>query len=213
MTSTIDPLAPDGAVVVLPDGGRVLVSHLLDSDRQELAERYLELSPAARRMRFFNAPDHLSSRLLDYLVDVDGLDRCALVARALDDVDTPGVGIARYARSRDDPSCAEAAVTVLDAYQSRGIGSALMHRLADQARRNGISTFTASVMWENRELLDGLRSLGADIEPSEPGVASVRISLPPPEADLSDVRETELHRALRVFAERVGEAIGLRFEH
>jgi len=65
-------------------------------------------------------------------------------------------------------------------------------------------------MWENRELLDGLRAIGADIQPSEPGVASVRIALPPVEADL---HETELHRVLRVFAERVGDAIGLRFEH
>jgi GNAT superfamily N-acetyltransferase len=216
MTWSTDPLACDGDVVSLADGGRVLVRQLLPSDRDELAQRYLELSPEARRMRFFNAPDHLSTRLLDYLVDVDGVDRCAIVARALDDDDgdeAPGVGIARYARSRDDPSCAEAAVTVLDAYQGRGIGSTLMHRLADHARRNRISTFTASVMWENRELLDGLRALGADIEPSEPGVASVRISLPPLHAEVVDPRETELHRALRVFAERVGDAIGLRFDH
>jgi GNAT superfamily N-acetyltransferase len=160
-------------------------------------------------MRFFNAPDHLSARLLDYLVDVDGVDRCALVAFAVDADGAPGVGIARYARSHDEPTCAEAAVTVLDAYQSRGIGTELMHRLAEQARRNGISTFTASVMWENRELLDGLRALGAEIRPSEPGVASVQIAIPPAEVDIP---ETELHRVLRVFAERVGEAIGLRFE-
>jgi GNAT superfamily N-acetyltransferase len=209
MPTTLDPLPRDDELLSLPDGGRVLVRDLLASDRDELAERYLELSPEARRMRFFNAPERLSSRLLDYLVDVDGVDRCALVARAVDDVGSPGVGIARYARSRDDPTCAEAAVTVLDAYQSRGIGSALMHRLADRARRNGISTFTATVMWENRELLDGLRALGAVIEPSEPGVASVRIALPPSE---TGIHETELHRVLRVFAERVGEAIGLRFD-
>jgi GNAT superfamily N-acetyltransferase len=208
MTSN-GPNISDGDVVSLSDGGRVLVRQLLPSDRAELAERYLELSPEARRLRFFNAPDHLSTRLLDYLVDVDGVDRCAIVARALDEAGTPGVGIARYARSQDDPSCAEAAVTVLDAHQGRGIGTLLMHRLAEQARRHGISTFTASVMWENRELLDSLRAMGARIEPSEPGVASVRIVLPASGADLP---ESELHRVLRVFAERVGEAIGLRFE-
>jgi GNAT superfamily N-acetyltransferase len=209
MTSTGDPQAGNGDTVVLADGGRLFVRHLLASDREELAERYLELSPEARRLRFFNAPDHLSTRLLDYLLDVDGVDRCALAAFAIDADGAPGVGIARYARSHDDPSCAEAAVTVLDAYQSRGIGTELMFRLAEQARRNGISTFTASVMWENHELLDSLRTLGAEIQPSEPGVASVRIALPSAEASLP---ETELHRILRVFAERVGEAIGLRFE-
>jgi GNAT superfamily N-acetyltransferase len=209
MTSTTGPRDGDGDVIVLDDGGRLLVRGLRASDRDELAERYLELSPEARRLRFFNAPDHLSTRLLDYLVDVDGVDRCALVAFAMDDVGTPGVAIARYARSRDDATRAEAAVTVLDAYQRRGIGTALLHRLAEAARRNGISTLTATVMWENRALLDGLRALGADIRPSEPGVASVEIAVPPEQAEY---RETDLHRFLRAFAERVGEAIGLRFE-
>lgn len=200
---------PDPEVVSLADGGRILIRELRPSDREELAERYLELSPEARRLRFFNAPDHLSARLLDYLMDVDGPDRCAVVAFAVDDDGTPGVGLARYVRSREDPECAEAAVTVLDRYQNRGIATALLRVLADHARADGISTFTASVMWENRKLLDGLRAFGAEVAPSEPGVASVRIALPAPEVELP---ETDLHRALRIFAARVDEMIGLRFE-
>jgi GNAT superfamily N-acetyltransferase len=174
-----------------------------------LAQRYLELSPEARRLRFFNAPSHLSDALLDYLMDVDGSDRCALVAFAVDDEGAPGVGLARYVRSRDEPDSAEAAVTVLDRYQHRGIATTLLQRLADRARADGISTFTATVMWENRQLLDGLRAFGAEVAPSEPGVASVRISLPAPDVA---VPESDLHRALRIFAERIDEMIGLRFE-
>lgn len=209
MTHGIETDPSDGEVVALSDGGRILVRPLLASDRDELAQRYLELSPEARRLRFFNAPDHLSARLLDYLMDVEGPDRCALVAQAVDD-GGPGVGLARYVRSRDDPSFAEAAVTVLDAYQSRGIATALMHRLADEARDHGISTFTASVMWENRQLLDGLRAFGAQVAPGEPGVAEVRIALP--DADTA-LPESQLQRVLRVFAARVDDVIGLRFHH
>ena len=199
----------NGEVVTLPDGGRILVRHLQPSDRDELAQRYLELSPEARRLRFFNAPDHLSDRLLDYLMDVDGADRCALVAFAIDDDGAPGVGLARYVRSRDDPECAEAAVTVLDRYQNRGVATMLLRRLAEHARADGISTFTASVMWENRKLLDGLRAFGAEVTPNEPGVATVRIALPAPDVELP---ESDLHRALRLFAARIDEMIGLRFE-
>ncbi len=198
----------DGEVVTLPDGGHILVRHLRPSDRTELAQRYLELSPEARRLRFFNAPGHLSERLLDYLMDVDVPNRSALVAFALDDEGVPGVGIARYSRSRDEPDTAEAAVTVFDTHQNRGIATALLLRLADEARRYGITTFTASVMWENRDLLDGLRAFGADVRPSEPGVASVRIALPEPETAQP---ASELHDVLRVFADRVGQAIGLKF--
>jgi GNAT superfamily N-acetyltransferase len=209
MAEITEVSVPDAEVVTLADGGRILVRSLLPSDRDELAERYLELSPEARRLRFFNAPDHLSERLLDYLMDVDGPDRCAVVAFAIDDDGTPGVGVARYVRSREDPDCAEAAVTVLDRYQNRGIATTLLHQLADHARADGISTFTASVMWENRKLLDGLRAFGAEVAPSEPGVASVRIALPAPDVVLP---ETDLRRALRIFAARVDEMIGLRFE-
>jgi GNAT superfamily N-acetyltransferase len=209
MPDNADVFAPDADVVILADGGRILVRPLLPSDRDELAERYLELSPEARRLRFFNAPDRLSARLLDYLMDVDGPDRCAFVAQAIDDEGTPGVGLARYVRSRDDARLAEAAVTVLDAYHSRGIATALLRRLADHARDHGITTFTASVMWENRQLLDGLRSFGAEVEPSEPGVAEVRIALPDPETALP---ESQLHRVLRAFAARVDDVIGLRFQ-
>ncbi len=196
-------------VVTLADGGRILVRPLVASDRDELAERYLQLSPEARRLRFFNAPDRLSDRLLDHLMDVDGPDRCALAAFAIDDDGAPGVGLARYARSRDDHSSAEAAVTVLDAYQSRGIATSLLHRLADHACRHGISTFTASVMWENGGLLDGLRAFGAEVAPSEPGVASVRIALPDPDVSRP---ESELQRALSIFAAQLDERVGLRFE-
>ena len=178
MTEFLDPAAtdadpgadPGAEVVTLADGGRILIRPLLPTDRDELAERYLELSPEARRLRFFNAPEHLSDRLLDYLMDVDGPDRCALVAFALDHEETPGVGLARYVRSRDEPECAE---------------------------------------WENRQLLDGLRAFGAEVAPSEPGVASVRIALPEPDVA---VPESDLHRALRIFAERVDDLVGLRFE-
>lgn len=209
MTDTIGAPSPDAEVVALADGGRILVRRLLRADREELAQRYLQLSPVARRLRFINPPGHLSDRLLDSLLDVDGPDRCALVAVAVDAEDSPGVGLARYVRSREDPALAEAAVTVVEAYQQRGIATALLQRLAGEARRNGISTFTATVMWENGRLLDRLRAFGAEVSPSEPGVASVRIALP--DADVA-APECQLRRALRVFAARVDEMIVLRFD-
>jgi GNAT superfamily N-acetyltransferase len=165
-------------VHTLRDSGRILVRALRADDRSEMAARYEELSPASRRLRFFNAPKHLSGRLLDYLVDVDGLNRFALGAQAIDEPGHPGVGVARYSRNRDDPSTAEAAVTVLDSHCNRGIGTILLTSLADEALAHGITTFTASVMWENQVLLDSLRAIGAVVAPDEPGVAAVSVELP-----------------------------------
>ena len=185
----------------LRDGGRILVRPLRPSDRIELATQYEELSPASRRLRFFNAPKHLSGSQLDYLVGVDGVDRFALGARMLDEPGQPGVGVARCARDHDDPCMAEAAVTVLDSYCNRGIGTILLTSLVDEARARGITRFTASVMWENHLLLDSLRAYGAVVVPDEPGVAAVSVELP---RDGKEFVGSVLYRVLRIVAGHLG---------
>ncbi len=192
--------APE-TVHTLRDGGRLLVRRLRADDREELATRYEELSTESRRLRFFNAPDHLSGRLLDYLIDVDGVNRFALGARMIDEPGQPGVGVARFARDHDDPSTAEAAVTVLDAYCNRGIGRILLTSLVDEARTHGITTFTASVKWENEMLLASLRAYGAVVVPDEPGVAAVSVELPP---DSKELIGSVLYRVLQTVAVRLG---------
>jgi GNAT superfamily N-acetyltransferase len=189
------------SVHTLRDGGRILVRSLRPSDRDEIAAGYDQLSPESRRLRFFNAPDHLSERLLDYLLDVDGVDRVALVARAIDEPGTPGVAVARYARDHHDPATAEAAVTVLDDHRNRGIATVLLTSLVDEALANGITTFTASVMWENEVLLDALREYGATVVPDEPGVAAVRVVLP---QDAKEFVGSPLHQMLHTIAARFG---------
>ncbi|HEY7628747.1 MAG TPA: GNAT family N-acetyltransferase [Ilumatobacteraceae bacterium] len=187
-------------VYTLRDGGRILVRPLRASDAPELAAQYEELSAPARRLRFFNAPEHLSGQLLEYLVDIDGDNRFALGARMLDEPGQPGVAVARYVRDHDDPTTAEAAATVLDSYCSRGIGTILLTSLVDVARAHGITTFTASVMWENRALLDSLRAYGAVVEPDEPGVAAVSVELP---RDAEEFAGSTLHRVLQAVAQAV----------
>jgi hypothetical protein len=70
------------------------------------------------------------------------------------------------------------AVTVVDAYQRRGIGTLLLWDLVDVARSHDITTFTATVMWESSGLLDAILAAGAIVEPAEPGVAAIRFELP-----------------------------------
>jgi GNAT superfamily N-acetyltransferase len=185
----LDSGAPVTREHVLRDGTRVVVRPLVPGDRDELRERYGELSAVSRRLRFVSAPEQLSGRLLDHLLDVDYDQRHAIVAALVDSPGAPGVGIARYVRRRDDPTIAEAAVTVFDEHQGRGIGTLLLTNLVATALDHGIGAFVADVMWENAELLDRLRSVGAVVVPGEPGVASVRVALPttPEELETSPV--------------------------
>jgi GNAT superfamily N-acetyltransferase len=169
---------PPARLHVLPDGTRLLVRPLVAEDRDEMQMQYGHLSPESRRLRFVSAPGHLSEQLLDHLFDVDFVDRYALVGALVDEPGVPGVGVARYVRRRDEPATAEAAVTVIDDHQRRGIGTVLLTELVDAALRNGITTFTGDVMWDNRGFLDRLKRVGASVQPGEPGLASVLVELP-----------------------------------
>jgi len=190
----------------LTDGTRVLVRALRPTDRYELARGYMQLSEEAKRRRFFSAPPELSEADLDYLTNLDYVDHFAWAAFALDEPGSPGVGVARYVRDHDRDDVAEAAVTVLDHYQGRGLGTLLLLHLAEEAQKNGIRTFVNYVLWENRALLEGLAAAGGRITPAEAGVARVEIDLPPTDAE--DARES-VRAALHALANAARVLIGV----
>ena len=202
-TALVDTMA---SVHELADGLRVLVRPLLYSDRFELARGYQLLSGQSRRMRFFAAPKALSDDELEYLTNLDYRTHFALAAFAVDEPGRPGVAVARYIRDRARPTSAEAAVTVLDAYQHRGLGTLLLLLLAEQAGRNGITSFVNYVLWDNQELLEGLAAAGAHIEPDEPGVARVEIDIPAPE---EPTLAATIRAVLKDFARAIRGFLGL----
>jgi GNAT superfamily N-acetyltransferase len=185
---------------VLADGLHVLVRPVLPTDRAELRAGYRKLSTKSRHTRFFAPPADLSEDDLDYLTKLDQRDHCALAAFAMDEPGQPGVAVARYVREADDPSSAEVAVTVIDAYQGRGIGTLLMRLIANLAASNGVRSLVYFVMWENEAMLDLLREAGARVTADEPGVARVEIDLPEPAGELP---EHTVREVLHTLAQRV----------
>ena len=73
---------------------------------------------------------------------------------ALDEETGEGVGVARYVRDRERPDAAEVAVTVIDDWQGRGVGTLLLETLSGRARAEGITTFTALMLATNREMME-----------------------------------------------------------
>src|SRR3954471_22817806 len=120
-----------------PGTPRVVVRAIEPGDRARLVDGLRRLSPRSRRQRFLAQRDDFTSGELDYLVDVDHHDHEALVAL---DLSTGAlVGVARYVRLEGGRGAL--ALAVADAWQGRGVGAALLGRLAAHARRAGIRSF------------------------------------------------------------------------
>jgi hypothetical protein len=71
-------------------------------------------------------------------------------------------------------------VTVVDAWQGRGLGSALLIRLSERALELGIGYFTAEILAENRTMLALLPSLGRVETESLGPVVAARVELAEP---------------------------------
>ena len=144
--------------VTLPSGEKLLVRPLVSDDAPELATGFGRLSARSRYQRFFTAMPSLSAAHLSYLTRIDHHDHEALVAviPATGEI----VGVARFIRSHDRPDSAEIAVTIADSWQGRGVGTQLLHRLADRARQEGIIRLTGAILSENRAMLALIRRIG-----------------------------------------------------
>jgi RimJ/RimL family protein N-acetyltransferase len=168
-----------GGSVVLRDGSKVVIRQVRSADAPLLADGFARLSPESRRLRFLRRKDALSAAELRYFTDVDHHDHEAL--GALDHAGGRGVGVARYVRDADDPHAAEIAVTVVDDWQGRGLGTALLAQLSGRARAEGIRRFTALVSADNAAMTALLRRLCADPVRREYGTVEWEITLLPSE--------------------------------
>jgi RimJ/RimL family protein N-acetyltransferase len=183
----------------LRDGTLVAIRPILPSDADRLRDGFERLSPESRYRRFMSAVDELSDEQVYFLTHVDYEDHMAWVALDPLDPGRRGLGVARYVRVADEPSVAEAAVTVVDSHQGRGLGTVLLGVLALSALRNGIGTFRALVLEANAQMLAILRDLGAKAEHDG---SSFRVDVPLP-ADPEDLPDTPAGRVFRSVAKRL----------
>ena len=145
----------------LGEGVRGFTWPLQAGDRGALIAGYESLSLKSRSSRFLASIPHLTDAMLDHLVDeVDGLDHVALAFVVLDEdnVGTP-VAVARMIRYDDRPADADVAVTVLDAWQGRGVATALLAELVRE-RPAGVNRIVTTVAADNEASLAMLRRLG-----------------------------------------------------
>ncbi len=143
----------------LNDGTPVKIRTVRKEDKDLLKHGFGLLSEHARYLRFCNNIPSLSEKDWDYLTDVDQVKHVAWGVFDLTSDQSFGIGIGRYIHS-DEPGTAELAITILDAYQKRGLGTLLLGLLYLMARKNGINKFCMYLHAENITLLRKLFPLG-----------------------------------------------------
>lgn len=195
---TDPPPLPVGMESRLDDGTRVLFRPIRPSDKQRLQSGLQRLSPEARYMRFFRHVDRFTDEQLRYLTEVDMIDHVAWVAILPDETPAPGVGVARWIRMEADPAVAEGAVTVIDDFQGRGIGSTLLYLAARSALERGVRAFRVYALGDNHKVMELLNALGAQPGGWDGGVLELTVPLP---SSLDELERSAPHMILRAAAE------------
>jgi GNAT superfamily N-acetyltransferase len=172
-----DELVRLGAPVTLRDGSRVRIRQGHRSDRALLLRGFQRLSPKSRYRRFLVPIAALTDEMVRQLTEVDHRDHEAMIA--LDEETGDGIGVARYVRSRDRRDVAELAVTVIDDWQGRGLGTLLVEALSGRARAEGITTFSALMLARNEEMMELLKHLDTvRIVDQELGTVEIEVPIP-----------------------------------
>ena len=159
------------------DGTELMLRPVLPGDTERVAHGHVQFSPETLYRRFLSVRTPTET-LLRYLFEVDYVDHFVWIVT--DGADGPVIADGRFVRKPDDPTRAEIAFTVADAYQGRGIGLLLLAALAVAARVDGVKRFEARVLGDNvpaRAMLDRFDALW---DRDEPGVVTTIIDVPKP---------------------------------
>ncbi len=134
----------------LSDGVELRLRSLGPDDLGLLERFFYSLSPESVYRRFMSPIGRPSVELGTRLLAVDHHDREAVAAFHDGEI----VGVARYALG---PAGHDLAIVVADAWQRRGLSTVLLGRLLALARSRGITSFSASLLAENRPVIEMIR--------------------------------------------------------
>jgi GNAT superfamily N-acetyltransferase len=98
-------------------------------------------------------------------------------------------------RDPERPAAAEVAVTVVDDWQGRGLGTLMLEAISARARDEGIRTFTAWMLARKRETMDLAQHVGP-VQVVDREAGTVEIEVPIPAAGIAP----ELSELLRLAA-------------
>ena len=177
--------------VQMRDGTQLHLRPVLPGDNERTTNDPVEFSSETLYRRF-QTPRTPTMALMRYLFEVDYVHHFVWVMT--DGFDGPVVADARFVRDERDPTVAEVAFIVADAYQGKGIGTFLMGALAVAADYHGVQRFSARVLSENHPMRAILDRFGAEWHREDLGVVTTVIDVPqPPNPPFSPQLTKQIH--------------------
>jgi RimJ/RimL family protein N-acetyltransferase len=164
------------AVELLRDGRRVELRALRPDDETQMLAALSRASQQSLYRRFFGVKKAFSKREKAFFLNVDFTDHVALVVTIEQSDGTAIVGGARYVVAA--PGIAEVAFTVIDDFQGKGLGSALLRHLVLFAKGASLKQLIADVLPENTAMINVFRKSGlpATIRQAR-GVVHIRLDV------------------------------------
>ena len=171
--------------VEVKGGAKVRIRQIRPSDKEALARGFEQLTAASRYDRFMGIKTELTEADLKYFTEVDQYDHVALIAfHIVDGEEAEEVGTARCVRLRDQADVAEAAVTIVDAYQGRGIGTIMLQRLLGAAWERDIRWFHFELWSRNvgmKHLIETVSHDDVDYAHQGAGCLTAQFQVPEPD--------------------------------
>jgi len=147
---------------VLKDGTLLNFRPMHPTDEPRLTELFHALSKETIYYRFMSQVKFVQRRVIQNFVFINHRTDVAIVATVPEAHGEDIIAIGRYYLD-EKTNLAEIAFVVRDAWQNKGIGTALFKHLTLIARRNGIAGFTAEVLKTNRSMLRVINKSDLDI--------------------------------------------------
>ena len=132
-------------------------------DKEKFIAGFKKLSPKTVYHRFFGFMKELTNEQVEDLLSTDQKNHIAWSAFDIVNDELVGVGVGRFRRSKENPGEAELALTVIDEYQGKGVGTVLLAIMYYLASKLDISIFTGVMLADNARLIRRFREMGAEM--------------------------------------------------
>jgi RimJ/RimL family protein N-acetyltransferase len=159
------------------DGLAVTIRALHDDDRDRITAAIRGLDRQSIYLRLFSYRGELTEKGLNRVMHFDPASEIVLLATVGAGAGEKVIGSARYVVTR--PGVAEVAFVVEEDYHGRGIAGRLLRHLGIVAQEQGLDTFEAEVLPENKPMQAVFGRTGWQVESRRSGgVVHVTMHLP-----------------------------------